>query len=94
MQGSTSLVVITAIHAGLVAALFWTLLANALVATQVVEDGTRSSLVVRAPTFPTRHSSLMVPLPDYSADLLSHHRLFCGHHVHIPGRRSTFHQHF
>ena len=39
-QGSTALVALTAIHAGLVAALFWSLLANALVATQVVEDGT------------------------------------------------------
>ena len=46
-QGSTGLVVITALHAGTVAALFWSLLANALVATQVVEDGTMSSLAVR-----------------------------------------------
>jgi hypothetical protein len=46
-QGSTALVVLTAIHAGFVAALFWSLLANGLVATQVVEDGTLSSLVVR-----------------------------------------------
>lgn len=62
-QGSTALVVLTAIHAGtcfflihlivtkiitgLVAALFWTLLANALVATQIVEDGTPSSIIVR-----------------------------------------------
>ena len=45
-QGSTALVVLTAIHAGLVAALFWSLLANALVATQIVEDGTLSSIVV------------------------------------------------
>ncbi|RDB18884.1 Chitin synthase export chaperone [Hypsizygus marmoreus] len=44
-QGSTALVVLTAIHAGVVAALFWSLLANAIVATQVVEDGTWSSLV-------------------------------------------------
>ncbi|EPQ53865.1 hypothetical protein GLOTRDRAFT_78912 [Gloeophyllum trabeum ATCC 11539] len=44
-QGSTALVVVTAIHAGLVAALFWTLLANGIVATQVVEDGTLSSLI-------------------------------------------------
>ncbi|KAF7345455.1 hypothetical protein MVEN_01563600 [Mycena venus] len=44
-QGSTALVVLTAIHAGVVAALFWALLANALVATQVVEDGTPSSLI-------------------------------------------------
>jgi len=44
-QGSTALVVITAIHAGAVVAFFWALLANALVATQVVEDGTLSSLI-------------------------------------------------
>jgi hypothetical protein len=44
-QGSTPLVVLTALHAGAVAALFWSLLANGLVATQVVEDGTPSSLV-------------------------------------------------
>ena len=45
-QGSTALVVLTAIHAGVVAGLFWALLANAIVATQVVEDGTLSSLIV------------------------------------------------
>jgi hypothetical protein len=44
-QSSTVLVVFTAIHLGVVAALFWTLLANAIVATQVVEDGTLSSLM-------------------------------------------------
>lgn len=44
-QGTTPLVVITAIHAGLVAATFAALLGNALVATQVVEDGTLSSIV-------------------------------------------------
>ena len=36
----------TAIHAGLVAATFWALLGNAVVSTQVVEDGTLSSLIV------------------------------------------------
>lgn len=44
-QGTTPLVALTAIHAGLVATLFWTLLANAIVATQIVEDGTLSSLI-------------------------------------------------
>ncbi|KAG1726023.1 chitin synthase III catalytic subunit [Suillus paluster] len=44
-QGTTPLVVLTAIHAGLVATMFWTLLGNAIVATQVVEDGTLSSIV-------------------------------------------------
>jgi len=44
-QGSGSLVIVTAIHAGLVITLFWSLLANAIVATQVVEDGSISSLI-------------------------------------------------
>ncbi|KAF9478912.1 hypothetical protein BDN70DRAFT_859249 [Pholiota conissans] len=44
-QGSTALIALTAIHAGAVVALFWALLANAIVATQVVEDGTLASLV-------------------------------------------------
>ncbi|KAH7912748.1 chitin synthase III catalytic subunit [Hygrophoropsis aurantiaca] len=44
-QGSTPLVALTAIHAGLVTTLFWALLGNAIVATQVVEDGTLSSIV-------------------------------------------------
>jgi hypothetical protein len=44
-QGSTALVALTAVHAAIVAALFWSLLANALIATQVVEDGTPSSLI-------------------------------------------------
>ncbi|KAH9983438.1 chitin synthase III catalytic subunit [Russula compacta] len=44
-QGTTTLVVFTAIHAGAVAVLFWMLLGNALVATQIVEDGSPSSLI-------------------------------------------------
>ncbi|KIK65232.1 hypothetical protein GYMLUDRAFT_159949 [Collybiopsis luxurians FD-317 M1] len=44
-QGSTALVALTAIHAGLVATFFWALLMNAFVATQAVEDGTPSALV-------------------------------------------------
>ncbi|KAF9074575.1 chitin synthase III catalytic subunit [Rhodocollybia butyracea] len=44
-QGSTSLVALTAIHAGLVAMFFWALLMNALVATQMVEDGTPAALI-------------------------------------------------
>ncbi|KAF8478786.1 chitin synthase III catalytic subunit [Gautieria morchelliformis] len=44
-QGSTALVAITAVHAGVVAALFWCLLGNALISMQVVEDGTLSSLI-------------------------------------------------
>ena len=45
-QGTKPFAVLTAIQARLVVALFWGLLANALVATQVVEYGTVSSLVV------------------------------------------------
>jgi Chitin synthase export chaperone len=48
-QGTTALVVFTAIHAGAVAAVFWALLANGIVSTQVVEDGTPSSLIVSMP---------------------------------------------
>lgn len=44
-QGSTPLVVLTGIHAALVATLFWALLVNALVSTQVVEDGSMSAIV-------------------------------------------------
>ncbi|CAE6512969.1 unnamed protein product [Rhizoctonia solani] len=44
-QGTNHLSVLTAIHMGLIAATFWMLLSNAIVATQVVEDGTMSSLV-------------------------------------------------
>jgi len=44
-QGSTALTAITAVHAGLVAATFWALLANGIVSTQLVEDGTLSSLI-------------------------------------------------
>lgn len=46
-QGSLALVVLTALHAGIIVGLFWALLGNAIVSTQVVEDGTLSSLIVR-----------------------------------------------
>jgi len=44
-QGSTALVVLSAIHAGVVAALFWALLGNAIISTQLVDDGSLSSLI-------------------------------------------------
>ncbi|KZT07854.1 uncharacterized protein LAESUDRAFT_650022 [Laetiporus sulphureus 93-53] len=44
-QGSTALTAITAVHAGLVAATFSALLGNAIVSTQIVEDGTLASLI-------------------------------------------------
>jgi hypothetical protein len=100
-QGTKPLVVLTAIHAGLVAALFWSLLANALVATQVVEDGTVSSLVVSYPFFFLgggfrcgRMDGLTVifVILIWLAVLLFHGRVLRGDAVHIAGRRVTFHQ--
>lgn len=44
-QSSAALVVVTALHLASVVALFWGLLANAIVSTQFIEDGTPSSLV-------------------------------------------------
>jgi len=44
-QGSTAITVLTAIHAAIVASMFWLLFWNGLVATQLVEDGTLSSLI-------------------------------------------------
>lgn len=60
-QGSTALVALTGLHAGIVAALFWALLGNAIVSTQVVEDGTLSSLIVRLS--PRNTTSYDVPNP-------------------------------
>jgi hypothetical protein len=47
-QTGTPIVVLTAIHLGLVAALGWALIGNAIVSLQWVEDGTISSLAVSA----------------------------------------------
>lgn len=58
-QGSTALVALTAIHAGLVAAFFWALLMNALIATQKIEDGTPAALVVRGLVFLNNNSFLI-----------------------------------
>jgi len=44
-QGTLALTVLTALHAAVVVALFWGLLANGIVATQVVEDGTLGSVI-------------------------------------------------
>ncbi|KIM31365.1 hypothetical protein M408DRAFT_258253 [Serendipita vermifera MAFF 305830] len=44
--GGTPITVLTAIHAAIVALLFWFLFWNGVVATQIVEDGTLSSLIV------------------------------------------------
>ena len=45
-QNSVPIIVLTALHAGVIAAVFWMLLGNAIVATQVVEDGTPAAIVV------------------------------------------------
>jgi len=44
-QGTLPLVILTVIHAAVIATVFWLLLANSLVATQFVEDGTPSALI-------------------------------------------------
>jgi hypothetical protein len=61
-QGSTAIVVFTALHAGLIVALFWILLANALVATQWIDDGTMSSIMVREYIFPKCSHLTELPL--------------------------------
>lgn len=64
-QGTGALVILTAIHAGMVVALFWSLLANAIVATQVVEDGTLASLIVCFQLDITINSKKIVYQPFY-----------------------------
>ena len=76
-QGSTALVVLTALHAGIVVALFWSLLGNAIVSTQVVEDGTLSSLIVR----------LFSALPPHVVNDTSLPRNY-SHYVSLPLRSS------
>ncbi|ORY35850.1 chitin synthase III catalytic subunit-domain-containing protein [Naematelia encephala] len=44
-QASTAIGVLSAIHVGVIASLFWILLGNGLIATQIVEDGTPAALV-------------------------------------------------
>ncbi|WVQ87834.1 hypothetical protein IAS59_001564 [Cryptococcus gattii] len=44
-QGSKGLVIVSAIHIAIIVVFFWILLGNALIATQVVEDGTAAALV-------------------------------------------------
>ncbi|KAF9444660.1 hypothetical protein P691DRAFT_807003 [Macrolepiota fuliginosa MF-IS2] len=45
-QGTQALGALTAIHAGIVASLFWVLLWNAFTTTQVVDDGRRVSVII------------------------------------------------
>lgn len=80
-QGSTALTVLTAIHAGIVAATFWALLGNAIVSTQIVEDGTLSSIIVSHKTV-----SLVPNTQESSAILVLHRGVHRGHHLHLPRR--------
>lgn len=80
-QGSTAIVVFTAIHAGLVVALFWILIANAVVATQWIEDGTMSSIVVRGIFNPQLVAILTVVLFTATINYLSYS--FRWHPVHF-----------
>nr|XP_019000641.1 uncharacterized protein I203_06686 [Kwoniella mangroviensis CBS 8507]OCF64102.1 hypothetical protein I203_06686 [Kwoniella mangroviensis CBS 8507] len=43
-QGSTALSILRSIHVALIASLFWVLLGNAIIATQLVEDGTAAAI--------------------------------------------------
>ena len=47
-QNSLAIVILTAIHAGVVAALFWSLLYNGILLTQLFMDGTAPSLIVHS----------------------------------------------
>ncbi|OJA13364.1 hypothetical protein AZE42_04504 [Rhizopogon vesiculosus] len=89
-QGSSALVVLTAIHAGLVATLFWTLLANSIVATQVVEDGTLSSIIVRSASIVSFHSPKHTQPADGALHIAILHilsRVLRRYNLYILGRR-------
>ena len=81
-QGTTALVVLTAIHAGAVAGLFWMLLGNALVATQIVEDETPSSLIVRHVSYWCL--CFLLANGHVSAYFHSYHNFYGCHHLHLP----------
>lgn len=90
VQGSTALTVLTALQAGLIAALFWAFLGNALVATQIVEDGTMASLVVR----------VVLAIPIVERGLMKFNYLatavlrFRAHHLHRHHIRFARHRVF
>lgn len=81
-QTSTALVVLTAIHMGLIAALGWALVANGLVSMQWVEDGTISSLAVSRLTILPRGSANLLPT---SAILGPYNCFLCCNALHFPG---------
>jgi hypothetical protein len=82
-----ALVVFTAFHAGAVVALFWGLLANAIVATQVVDDGTLVVMIVSmfAPSYVTTSFCKFQAV----IRLLRHFIWWYG--IHITGRRVRRH---
>ena len=93
-QGTKAPIVLTSIHAGLVAAMFWGLLANALMATQI-EDGTLSSLIVRPfsllslRSFGYSGAGLMW---ERTAVLFLHTRILRSDAVHLARHRAAYHQ--
>ena len=103
-QGSVGLVVLTALHAGTVAALFWVLLGNALVSTQMIEDGSLGSLVVRHSPPYVRHPHVVLRIvPDLrltegchvlTAIVSPHPRFLRGYNLHLSGRSPIDIQHF
>lgn len=84
-QGSMALVVFTAIHAGLVVTLFWILIANAIVATQWIEDGTMASIAVcRLHGF-----YRILSYAGFPTAVVNHlHNLFRWYPLHLPWYRS------
>lgn len=91
-QGSTALVVLTAIHAGVVAATFWALLSTSLVSTQIVEDGTLSSLVVSPAV--AIICSLLTRIGILTANGIFYRCFFRCDVLHSSGCRPYFHVRF
>lgn len=73
---------------GLLAALFWSLFANGIVATQVVEDGTLSSLIVSddVPAIAVALLKSEIALQYFQSTILRCHDLY------FLGRRPPDHQ--
>lgn len=77
-QGSTVLVVLTAIHLGLVAALGWALLWGGFVSLQWVEDGTISSMIVCLPLPPQSRGNTAILSTNSKSDLCALTQPFWG----------------
>ena len=85
-----ALVVFTAFHAGVVVALFWGLLANAIVATQVVADGTLLTMIVStfAPSYFT------TSFAKFQAVICLFRHFIWWYGIHLTGRRVRRHHNY